>query len=106
MTKRAKVKTAPMHVGRAPNVIVPRARRHAGPLPGWPQGGWFSEPVRAWPGLCNYVPQFTPDDRSETAKRNSLAARAKCLADGVGWGNGTLTMAGTPKHDAPEWMTG
>ena len=67
--------------------------------------GHFSAPVRAWPGLRDYVPVMA-GDVDHTAKRRAAAAkgRATALEKDVGWADGCVQMPGTPGYRAPEWM--
>lgn len=49
----------------------------------------------------NYVSQL-PDSRTEAKRIESARkGRAVSAAQNIGWGNGTIVLAGTPKHLAP-----
>lgn len=52
--------------------------------------GWFTEPVRAWFGP-HWKSQIAPPVRSDEAKRlQATASREVQIANGTGWGHGTL----------------
>lgn len=67
--------------------------------------GHFSAPVRAWPGLRDYVPVIV-GDTDHTEKRRAAAAKGRETAaeKNVGWQDGTVLMPGTPGYLAPGWM--
>ena len=68
--------------------------------------GHFSAPVRAWPGLRDYVPVMAGEIVDHTEKRRAAAAKGRETAAerNVGWGDGNVQMPGTPGYRAPEWM--
>lgn len=76
------------------------------PAPAYPPGHfvgpalrWFGADWRPrWPDL---VP---PPARGAAACNATLAVREQRVAEGTGWGAGTVLMRGTPTHARPRWM--
>lgn len=65
--------------------------------------GHFTEPVRAWAQM-QFVSQLPTVDMDAVRKRSAMIGRQASIANGSGWGNGTLDMLGTPITAAPGWM--
>lgn len=68
-------------------------------------GQYFSELVKRH----NWPPGFAPSADATNKMPAQLgltqAERERRAELGIGWGNGTMVMANSPKHRAPGWMT-
>lgn len=81
--KRARATPIPAHM-LAPGYFLALVRRHD-----WPPG--FAAGLDARPA-------------EQRVTSHSIAERERQTNEAVGWANGTVLMAGTPKHPRPEWM--
>lgn len=84
-----------------------RARVAPTPAPGYPPG-YFCQPVLAWRQL-GHTGEPQPEVLAAIARRQALLrawtkGRATSAAKGVGWGDGTMVMPGTPRHLPPGTM--
>jgi hypothetical protein len=64
--------------------------------------GHFVQPVIAWFGAM-WRPRW-PSLVGRYVNIASIAAREQLVADGIGWGGGTVRMANTPNNARPGWM--
>lgn len=66
--------------------------------------GFFSALVKRhnWPpGFVSKLDREKPEVKPHVT---TDAQRARQIADGYGWGSGTIPMPGTPRRRAPGWM--
>lgn len=49
----------------------------------------------------NYTPQIVHDPVDEKRRKNAMKGRETSAANGIGWGDGNVHLAGTPKHLPP-----
>ena len=82
-----------------------KPRKPATPAVVYPPG-FFTEPARAWGVVAPSMDEGLSAELVAQRQRdaNTRRSRQAALATGNGWGNGTIVLGNTPKHEKPLWM--
>lgn len=86
---------------------MPRKRIKPKPVRQWDAApGYFSEPVTRVTSKRphGFPPHFTATEWGTPPPAPTYEQMDERARTGAGWGNGTLTMPGTPKHARPAWQ--